>query len=306
MGKVILFYKYVSIPNPHQLAQWQREICTQLGLKGRIILGHEGINGCLGGTIEAVTSYQEHMNAHPLFDHIDFKESEGGAECFPRLRISVKKEIVHLGIDPAQLSAQQAGTPLDPAQVHELLTNKPDNLVIIDCRNEVESAVGAFEGAIKPNTQYFREFPQYVDNNLELFKDKEVLMYCTGGIRCERGSAYVKSKNVARNVYHIKGGIHRYVEQFPDGFFRGKNYVFDGRIAVKVTDDVLSNCLLCSTPCDQYTNCINALCNKHFICCTSCLDQYKGACGLECQQKVANGSSQARPPLYPSCRIDKG
>src|SRR5438045_9113606 len=112
-------------------------------------------------------------------------------------------------------------------------------------------------------------------------------MYCTGGIRCERASAYLNEKNIAKKVYQMEGGIHRYVEQYPDGFFRGKNYVFDGRIAVKVNDDVVSHCLLCSEPCDQYTNCLNASCNEHFICCVQCLDSYGNTCGATCEELLS-------------------
>src|SRR5436189_74799 len=156
MNKIILFYKYIAIEYPKQIMKWQREICQNLGLMGRILISHEGINGTLGGSVE--------------------------------------------------------------------------NL----------------------------------DENIDTFKDKQVLMYCTGGIRCERASAYLNEKNIAKKVYQMDGGIHRYVEQYPDGFFRGKNYVFDGRVSVRINDDVLGSCAICKTACDDYYNCLNAFCNKHF------------------------------------------
>jgi predicted sulfurtransferase len=175
--------------------------------------------------------------------HID-----GDSNYFPRLRIVVRNEVTHLGLDPAIITAKNGGIHLTPEQTHNLLKNAPQDLIIFDARNNYESRIGSFENALKPDIKNFRDLPEYIDNNLDLFKDKEVLMYCTGGIRCERGSAYLKSKNVAKKVYQIEGGIHRYAEKFPDGFFRGKNYVFDGRIAVKVNDDILGSCELCSTP----------------------------------------------------------
>ena len=128
------------------------------------------------------------------------------------------------------VTAKNGGKHLTPEETHNLIAQKPNDLVILDARNDYEWRIGAFEGAIKPDIEHFRQFPKFVDDNLEQFKDKQVLMYCTGGIRCERASTYLKEKGVAKNVYQILGGIHRYAEQYPDGFFRGKNYVFDDRI----------------------------------------------------------------------------
>ena len=160
----------------------------------------------------------------------------------------MRKEIVHLGLDPEQISPAQGGQHLTPAQVHALMTDKPDNLVILDARNDYEWQIGKFKDAVTPPIKNFREFLDYIDQNIEQFKDKEVLMYCTGGIRCERATSYLNSKNVASKVYQIDGGIHRYVEQYPDGYFRGKNYVFDHRVSLKVNDDILGSCSLCAIP----------------------------------------------------------
>ena len=149
----------------------------------------------------------------------------------------------------------------------------------------------------EPDINHFRELPEYIDTHLDQFKDKQVLMYCTGGIRCERASAYLKSKNIAKQVYQIEGGIHRYVEQYPDGFFRGKNYVFDNRITLKVTDDILGTCLICTTLCDNYTNCLNAKCNKHFICCDPCLNKLNNTCNTVCHDFVGHNKVNKRPTL---------
>jgi len=295
MGTIILFYKYVEIPQPKRFAKWQTKICQELNLKGRVLIAQEGINATLGGSTESIERYKAIMRAHELFGDIDFKENSGSAEDFPRLRVATRPTIVNLGIDPRELTAKDGGKHLTPAQVHELIGSKPADLVILDARNTVESAVGKFTGAITPEIRYFREFPEYIDNNLELFKDKQVLMYCTGGIRCERASAYLNSKNIAKEVFQVEGGIHRYAEQFPDGYFRGKNYVFDNRIATKVNDDILGSCMLCAAPCDDYVNCLNALCNKHFICCTSCKTSYGNTCSAGCQQLVAEKKAPTRP-----------
>lgn len=295
MRSIILFYKYVAIQYPKQILKWQAKICKELNLKGRVILAEEGINGTLGGNTESLAIYKKLMNEHELFGGIDYKESHGVADHFPRLRIVVKDEIVNLGLDPKLVRAEDAGIALEPEQAHTLIAQKPENLIIIDCRNTAESEIGRIENAIRPDTQYFREFPEYVDKNLENLKDKQVLMYCTGGVRCERASAYIKSKGIAQEVFHMKGGVHRYVEAFPQGFFKGKNYVFDGRTAVKVSDDILANCFICQKPCDDYNNCMHARCNRHFIGCTDCMDRLNICCSTECQQIITEDPSKKRP-----------
>lgn len=294
MNKIIIYYKYIYIKDPNSLADWHREFCKSLNLTGRIIIAYEGINGTLGGSIEALEIYTDALNLNHLFSDIDFKESEGSSACFPRLSIKVKDEIVKLGVDSKVISAEDAGIHLTPHEVHELLTKKPDNLVILDTRNDYESRIGKFEGAILPEIQNFRDLPDYIDKNIQLFEDKDVLMYCTAGVRCERATAYLKSKNVAQKVYQIKGGIHCYVEKFPDGFFRGKNYVFDGRISLPVTSDILSNCHSCTQSCDKYTNCLNAECKKQIIICTNCLAQSHNTCSAQCFEKIQKGTVNIR------------
>jgi predicted sulfurtransferase len=304
MGKILLYYKYVDIQYPEQVRKWQVKLCMTLNLKGRVLIAHEGINGTVGGSDENLKAYVQAMNNHPLFGGIDFKESSGSDQYFPRLRIVIRPEIVSLGIESTQLKAADGGKHLTPSQAHDLLSQKPEDLVILDARNWYESQVGSFENAITPNTKTFRELPAYIDQNLDQFKEKQVLMYCTGGVRCERASAYLKSKNVAKEVYQIEGGIHRYVEQFPDGFFRGKNYVFDGRVTVKVNDDVLALCTICSIVCDEYTNCINASCNLQFVACKPCLEQLNNTCSTRCFELINVNQVPVRTKLAKmSCQL---
>lgn len=287
MGKIILFYKYVDIVYPEQIRKWQEKLCKQLKLTGRVLVAHEGINATLGGTMQALEEYKQAIGNHELFGNIDFKESDGTSDYFPRLQIVVRKEITHLGLDTKQITAKDGGVHLTPQRAHNLIKDSPD-LVIFDARNNYESRIGTFKNAITPSIKNFRELPQYIDDHPEFFKDKEVLMFCTGGIRCERASSYLKSKKIAKKVYQIEGGIHRYVEQFPNGYFRGKNYVFDGRIAVKVNDDILSSCDICSIPYNDYTNCLNAECNKQYIACNPCIEKLSNTCGKECLELVLN------------------
>lgn len=303
MNKIILFYKYIEILYPKQVMKWQQDICTELQLKGRVLISHEGINGTLGGSVENLDSYRKSMAEHELFGAIDFKESLGGAECFPRLSVKVRNEAVSLGIPYDALTPRNAGEHLTPQETHQLIADNPQNLVILDARNNYEWAIGKFENAITPNIENFRDLPQYIDENIDQFKDKQVLMYCTGGIRCERASAYLNEKKVAQKVYQMEGGIHRYVEKYPDGFFRGKNYVFDGRISVKINDDILGSCAICKNPCDDYYNCLNAVCNDHFICCIQCIERFNKACSEKCQVLIAENKVAQRPEFQKSCSI---
>lgn len=286
MGKILLFYKYVDIIYPEQIRKWQERLCKELLLTGRVIIAHEGINATLGGSIESIEQYKQTVSEHILFDGIDFKESVGDSDYFPRLRIVVKEEITRFGLDPKTITAHDGGIHLTPEKVDLLLKNAPENFVVFDARNNYESRIGAFLHAITPDIKNFRDLPRYIDEHPELFKDKEVLMYCTGGVRCERASTYLKSKKLAKTVYQLEGGIHRYAEKFPEGYFRGKNYVFDGRIAAKVNDDILTTCDLCPTPFDDYTNCLNAECNKQFIACNICIEKFGNTCSAVCLELV--------------------
>ncbi|HLB40244.1 MAG TPA: rhodanese-related sulfurtransferase [Candidatus Babeliales bacterium] len=296
MGQLIVFYKYIDIQYPEQIVKWQKNLATPLNLTGRVIIAHEGINATLAGEEQEIAAYIAAMNEHPLFGEIDYKITTGSAALFPRLYIVVRSEIVNLGVPLDQRERAYTGQHLSPQEVHELLTNKPDDLVILDTRNNFESAIGTFKDALIPDIYRFRELPAYLEQNLDQFKDKQVLMFCTAGVRCEPISAYLNQKQVAKKVYQIRGGIQRYIEAYPDGHFRGKNYVFDGRIAVRVNDDVLGKCLLCQTACDDYTNCLNASCNKHYLACPNCLTKFQNCCSEKCQHLVNSAQVAPRPP----------
>lgn len=295
MEQILLYYKYVDIMYPKQVLKWQKKICAELNLKGRILLATEGINGTVCGSIKNTEKYIDIMNKSELFKDIDFKTSPGSPDAFPRMQVTVKNEIVNLGLDTKEVTPQDGGKHLTPDEVHQLLENKPEDLVVLDTRNDYEWKVGTFRNAVKPPIKNFREFPEYIEKNLDTFKDKKVLMFCTGGVRCERATTVLTQKNVAKDVYQIEGGIHRYVEKYPDGHFRGKNYVFDNRVAVRVNDDVLGSCYLCATPCDEYINCFNVECNKHVIACDPCVQKYENTCSAQCQELINTQQVNKRP-----------
>jgi predicted sulfurtransferase len=288
MGIITIYYKYVAIEDPHAIMRWQKNLCIELGLKGRILIAKEGINGTVGGTSDAIAAYKKAMLDHPFFTDLDFKDSPGEADHFSKLRVVIRPEIVHLGLDTTQITARDVGKHLSPEQAHQFISQKNDNTIVLDTRNKSEWKIGRFNGAVNADIEYFRELPAYIDQNIDLFKGKEVLMACTAGVRCERASAYLKSKNVATAVYQIKGGIHRYVEQFPDGEFRGKNYVFDGRISVKINDDIVGTCDRCGISYDEPSNCINAECNRQLVTCPTCREKWLNTCSEKCSQLVHN------------------
>lgn len=293
-GEVLLYYCYCEVKDPKLICQWQKELCSTLHLIGKIRVATEGINGTVGGTKTATELYAKAMLSHPtlkIMQAQDFKKSEGGAECFSDLRVGVYKEIVPMGVDPDIISYRLAGIHLEPEEFHKEvkahLENKSlsSDTILLDCRNFYESKIGQFSHCLAPDIRKFSYFPDYVDQNLDLFKDKKVLMYCTGGIRCERGSAYLRSKNVCKEVYQLKGGIHKYLEQFPDGFYRGKLFVFDERYAIAFNKDVISECRYCGCPWDQYQLCSTVFCCQLVLSCTTCRASGLTACCPVCQAK---------------------
>ncbi|NP_001108262.1 thiosulfate sulfurtransferase (rhodanese)-like domain containing 2 S homeolog [Xenopus laevis] len=298
-GEVLLYYCYCDVKDPHLICNWQRAMCQLLHLTGKIRIATEGINGTVGGSKVSTKLYIRAMLSHPLFRGImcseDFKKSDGGAHCFPDLRVGVFQEIVPMGIEPHEVSYKVTAIHLSPVEFHEKVTkylsevSKPDlDTILLDCRNFYESKIGKFQNCLAPDIRKFSYFPSYVDQNLELFKDKTVLMYCTGGIRCERGSAYLRSKSVCKEVYQLKGGIHKYLEQFPDGYFRGKLFVFDGRYTISSNSDIISSCSYCGTAWDEYMLCSTPRCCQLVLTCPECQGKGLTACCPTCQQKGVN------------------
>ncbi|XP_038026746.1 thiosulfate sulfurtransferase/rhodanese-like domain-containing protein 2 [Anas platyrhynchos] len=329
-GEVLLYYCYCEVRDPEKLCAWQRALCVHLHLTGKVRVASEGINGTVGGSKVATSLYIEVMLSQPLFKDIlcqdDFKRSAGGAHCFPDLRVGVFKEIVPMGIDPEKVSYKETGIHLSPQEFHREVeqylsqaSQGQSDTILLDCRNFYESKIGHFQGCLAPDIRKFSYFPSYVDENLELFKNKRVLMYCTGGIRCERGSAYLRSKAVCKEVYQLKGGIHKYLEEFPDGFYRGKLFVFDDRFSICSNEDVISACRYCGTLWDQYKLCSSQHCRQLVLTCPSCRNKGLTACCPVCQEKELEVTSRAsgqtlkeecectkRRPRVPVERISRG
>lgn len=284
---VLLFYKYVKIEHPEIEVSFQRDICKDTDIKGRVLIGLEGINGTVAGTREEVDHYMAEMRKDQRFSDIDFKEGESDFMPFNKLKIKARKEVVTLGLGNEDIDMQNTdkGTYLEPDQMYELL-NSGEEFYIIDARNTYESKIGKFKNAITPDIENFRDFPKALEE-LDHLKDKKVVFYCTGGIRCEKATAYAKKKGF-KDVYQLHGGIQRFAEKYPKGGYEGAMYVFDDRIQVTFdkSDDrvILTECEYCKEKCDEYKNCFNAKCNKRMIICDECFKKNEGCCSEECKE----------------------
>ena len=258
---VILFYKYVPIADPEAFATEQRALCVRLGLKGRVLIATEGINGTLAGAPEAVDEYTAALHADARFSDVGFKVSGGDENTFPKLVVKVRREIVTLGA--GALTANQENQ-LAPAEWKQMIENDPD-VVLLDVRNRFESDAGRFEGAVVCDIENFRDLPRYIEK-LEPLKEKKVLMYCTGGIRCEKASALLRSRGF-RDVYQLHGGIVTYQEQFGNEHWQGECFVFDQRMTVRVDDGLvqIGRCAHSGRVSSRFVNCLHDPCHKLFI-----------------------------------------
>jgi len=232
--KVAAFYQFAALPDFRELREPLRAICAGLGLKGSVLLAHEGINGTVAGSLEAIDALVEELQHGALFggrlDNLELKFSHATAMPFGRMKVRLKKEIVTLGAAEAD-PTKQVGTYVDAAEWNDLIS-APDTLVI-DTRNAFEVAMGTFDGAIDPGIRSFGQFKQFAARHLDPAKHRKIAMFCTGGIRCEKASAYLLGHGFAE-VYHLKGGILRYLEGVPkdQSRWRGECFVFDERVAL--------------------------------------------------------------------------
>ena len=259
---VILYYKYTPIAEPTTFADAQRVLCTELGLKGRVLIAEEGINGTLAGTSENIGRYLADLRADERFADIEIKVNEGDENTFPKLSIKVRAEIVALHAD-IPLKADQ-DNHLSPADWKRRMESDP-NAVIVDVRNRYESDAGKFEDAIVCEIEHFRELPAYVDRLTDI-KDKTVLMYCTGGIRCEKASALFRSKGF-KNVHQLHGGILTYQQEFGNEHWLGECFVFDQRMTVKVEDNLkpIGQCAHTGRMTSRFVNCLHDPCHRLFL-----------------------------------------
>lgn len=278
MQKIILFYKFTPLADPEAVRLWQHTLAESLELKGRILLSKHGINGTLGGDIEALKRYVNKTKQFPGFKGTVFKWSDGTGKDFPRLRVKVRDEIVSFGAgDELQVNERGVvggGTHLKPEQVNELVKKFGDDVVFFDGRNAYEAAVGKFKNAVVPNTRTSKDFLKELDSGkYDELKDKKVITYCTGGIRCEILTPLMKNRGFT-DVYQIDGGIVKYGEKFgDDGLWEGSLYVFDDRMGLKFSDRAvdIGECIHCGVKTSNYENCALKSCNDLVLICENCL-----------------------------------
>ena len=228
---VAALYKFVTLDNFDRLQQPMLDVCQKNGVMGTLLLAHEGINGTISGSESGIKSVISWLNARDEFADIDVKYSWADEPPFYRMKVRLKKEIVTLGVSDID-AANDAGIYVEPEDWNDLISQS--DVIIVDTRNDYEVAIGTFKNAQNPHTNSFRELPEWVDNELEANPDTKIAMFCTGGIRCEKSTALMKAKGY-NNVYHLKGGILKYLENVPeeDSLWEGDCFVFDQRVSVK-------------------------------------------------------------------------
>jgi UPF0176 protein len=289
--KVLLYYKFVRIENSEEFAKAHLAFCKDLGLKGRILVAEEGINGTVSGTVDKTNQYMEIMRQDPRFSDMVFKIEEVNGHAFKKMFVRHRRSIISLFEEDEANPNEVTGNYLKPKEFYEALQR--EDVIVLDGRNDYEYEIGHFRQAIKPNVQSFREFPQWIDENLSEHKDKMIISYCTGGIRCEKLTGVLINKGFT-NVHQLDGGIITYGQdsEVQGRLFDGKCYVFDERIAVGINrtdeDVIISHCHHCGQPSDRYINCVNDDCHKKHFCCVACEVVHESLCSEACREYVLN------------------
>lgn len=279
------FYAYANIENPQQFRDDLFLAWSALNALGRIYVAQEGINAQMSVPAEGFEALRATLEAYEFMKGIRLNVAvEQDDMSFLKLTVKVRNKIVADGLKDSSFDATNIGIHLRAKEFNEMLTDP--NTVVIDMRNHYESEIGHFEGAITPDVDTFRESLPIIEAQLAEHKeDKNLLMYCTGGIRCEKASAFFKHKGF-QNVYQLEGGIIEYTRQIKEegltSKFIGKNFVFDHRLGERITDDIIANCHQCGQPCDTHVNCANEACHLLFIQCDDCAEKMHHCCSDEC------------------------
>lgn len=280
----VSFYRYVMIDQPQELRDHLFIQWNKLNVLGRIYIAHEGINAQLCVPEENWEIFQYNLNKEPLLNEMPLKIAiEDDGKSFYKLTIKVRAKIVADGLDENSFDVTNVGKHLTAKEFNDAMESK--DTLVVDMRNHYESEVGKFIGAFCPDADTFREELPMVMKELKGKEDKKIIMYCTGGVRCEKASAYLKHHGF-KDVNQLHGGIIDYVRQIkaqglPSKFI-GKNFVFDERVGERVTDDIIAQCHQCGAMCDTHVNCANDDCHLLFIQCPECADKMKGCCTPEC------------------------
>lgn len=282
------FYNYVPFDDPQLFRNNLYRSLKELDVLGRIYIAHEGINAQISVPAQNMDEFRSFLYSLPGFDGLRLNIAvDDNGKSFYVLDIKVRKKIVADGIEDPTFNMIRKGKYVDAEKMNKLMTD-PETIVI-DMRNHYEYEVGHFENAIEIPSDTFREQLPMAAEMMQEKKDKNIIMYCTGGIRCEKASAYMLHRGF-KNVFHLEGGIINYVKQVKQkGLpvkFIGKNFVFDERLGERVTEDIISYCHQCGKPADTHTNCKNDGCHLLFIQCTECAEKFEGCCSTECKETI--------------------
>lgn len=279
-----MYYKFVPVADPAMTMRWQKELCTRLNLKGRVIVSEHGINGTLGGDIENLREYKREMNRSGIFRGIQYKWSDGNGQEFPRLSIKVRDELVafkkpdEIEVDAGGI--KNGGKRLKPEAVHKLVKDKKD-VVFFDGRNAYEAQIGKFKDAKIPDTKTTRDFVNELESGkFDDIKDKPVVTYCTGGVRCEVLSVLMKNRGF-KEVYQLDGGIVKYGEKYgDDGLWEGALHIFDDRMVHRFSDKSkdIGQCVHCAGKTSNFENCADVSCNRLVLICETCKQAQKILC----------------------------
>ena len=283
------FYKYFKLGNPNLFRDHLFIVWSKLDVLGRIYVAKEGINAQLSVPKENYNKFKESLKSLTPLNEIRLNLAiEQYSKSFLKLTIKVREKIVADGLDDNSFDVTKIGDHLNAEQFNQMLND--DNTVCIDMRNHYESEIGFFRRAIKPDVDTFRESLEVIDDQLEKNgKEKNYLMYCTGGIRCEKASAYLKHKGI-QNVFQLEGGIIEYTRQVKqnklENKFLGKNFVFDERKSERISDEIVSSCHQCGSPADTHVNCANEACHLLFIQCKNCQEKMNTCCSDDCNKTI--------------------
>tara|TARA_B100001540_G_scaffold9072_1_gene7941 strand:+ start:218 stop:1264 length:1047 start_codon:yes stop_codon:yes gene_type:complete len=294
--KTISFYRYVIIENPEKMRDKLYKEWKELNVFGRIYLAKEGINAQLSLPENNWDKFVKQLNIYSEFKNIPFKIAvEDNGKSFFKLTIKVRNQIVADGLSIDDYDVTNAGEHLTAKQWNNAIDN---GAIVVDMRNHYESEIGKFKGAICPDVETFREELPIVKKILKGKEQKKILLYCTGGIRCEKASAYLKH-NGFNNVSQLEGGIIDYHRQLDknaeiDNYFMGKNFVFDERRGERISDAIISTCHQCNLECDTHVNCKNVNCNLLFLQCNKCKDKYQGCCSVDCIEVTKYSSEKQK------------
>ncbi|WP_035512516.1 rhodanese-related sulfurtransferase [Halalkalibacillus halophilus] len=289
--RVLLYYKYVTIDDPETFREEHLQFCSELGLKGRILVAEEGINGTVSGTVEQTNKYMEALQADPRFADMTFKIDEAEEHAFKKMHVRHRSEIVNLSLEEADINPNEVtGEYLEPKDFYKEL--QKEDTVVLDARNDYEYDIGHFRGAIRPDIRNFRDLPEWVKENKEMLEGKRVLTYCTGGIRCEKFSGWLKEEGF-EDVGQLHGGIVSYGKdpEVQGELWDGQCYVFDERITVPINQKehkIVGKDYFTGEPCERYVNCANPDCNEQILCSEENEHFYLRSCSKECRNHPRN------------------